>query len=255
MSNLPDKPLCNIGVAITRPTSQATKLTKLIHEAGGHVIQFPLIEIASIADYTGFNRVIAGIGNADWLLFISSNAVQNGMPLLLKQGIPDNIKFAAIGPKTAQALKSFDVDQVLVPEGRFDSESLLALPEMHHMQNKNVLIVRGIGGRELLANTLKARGANVQFAECYRRINPQKDDDILEKAYANQQLQSIIVTSSEAMRYLLDLANNASWLKNINICVNHARIAEQPIAMGLQVSVAEAPGDEAMMSLLINVHS
>ncbi len=255
MAYEPDKPLRNIGIAITRPTGQATKLSKQIEDAGGHVIPFPLIEIVPLVDYTKFNHVIAGIDQVDWLLFISSNAVENGMPLLRKQGIPDKIKFAAIGPKTAQTLNKFGIDKVLIPTGRFDSESLLALPDMQDMQDKAVMIVRGIGGREVLANTLTERGANVRFAECYRRINPQTSCDTLEKAYANQQLQSIIVTSSEAMRYLLDLAGNAHWLKNITICVNHARIAELPLSLGLHVAVADAPGDAAMMDILFKAHN
>jgi len=254
MTSATDKPLRNIGVAITRPSGQATKLTKLIEDAGGRVVPFPLIEIVPLNDYSSFEKVITKLDDYDWLLFISSNAVDNGMPHLVKQGIPSQIKFAAIGPKTAAALANYGVNEVLTPEGRFDSESLLALPEMHTMQNKRVMIVRGIGGRDVLANTLTDRGAHVTFAECYQRINPQTNCDILAKAYANQQLQSIIVTSSEAMRYLFDIVGNADWLKDIHICVNHARIAEQPKAMGFTVSVAEAPGDEAMLRLLFRVH-
>lgn len=244
--------LANIGIAITRPINQATKLTKLIQAAGGSVISFPLIEIVPLDDYSSFNDVINTIGTIDWLLFISSNAVHNGMPLLIEKGIPDTVKFTAIGPKTAEALGEFGVTEVLIPEERFDSESLLLLPEMRDMQGKKVMIVRGLGGREVLANTLQSRGADVTFAECYQRINPQSNDNKLAQAYAKHQLQSIIVTSSEAMRHLLSLADGASWLSTITICVNHARIAEQPLALGLTVAVAKAPGDEAMMDLLMN---
>ncbi|MFW5432352.1 MAG: uroporphyrinogen-III synthase [Methylophilaceae bacterium] len=244
-------PLANISVAITRPVNQAKKLTQRIESAGGNVILYPLIEIVPLEDYSTLKNVIVNINQYDWVLFISSNAVQNGMPHLIKQGIPSTLRFAAIGPKTATALSKFDVNNVLIPSGsRFDSESLLSLPEMYAMQGKKVMIVRGNGGREVLANTLKSRGAEVTFAECYQRINPQSNCDILSKAYANHQLQSIIITSSEAMRYFLDLAENATWLENITICVNHARIAEQPLKMGLNVLTATAPGDEAMMNLL-----
>ncbi len=255
MSALSELALANIGIAITRPINQAKKLTQCIHEAGGSTISFPLIEIAPLTDYTTFEKVIQKVDNIDWLLFISSNAVQNSMPRLIKTGLPDTLRFAAIGPKTAQELGSFGINEVLIPEGRFDSESFLALPEMLDMQGKSVMIVRGVGGRDVLANTLKSRGANVTFAECYQRVNPQTDCDILAKAYANNQLQSIIVTSSEAMRYLLNLAGNADWLKNITICVNHARIAEAPLNLGLNVVVADAPGDKAMMNVLFKAHN
>lgn len=247
------KPLANIGVAITRPKEQAKKLSQLIQEAGGNVISFPLIEITPLSDLTKFYAEISEIASFDWVIFISSNAVQNGMPHLVKSGIPTHLKFAAIGPVTASELQGFGVKQVLTPHDRFDSESLLALPEMQSMQGKKVMIVRGVGGREVLADTLKARGASVTFAECYQRTNPQTNCDVLQQACQNQQLHAIVVTSSEAMRHLLDLAGDANWLKEVSICVNHARIADFALEMGLSIHVAEAAGDEAMFKLLLKI--
>jgi uroporphyrinogen-III synthase len=244
------KPLAGIGVAITRPVEQAKKLTQRINNAGGHVIPFPLIEIVALDDYTQFEQEIANIHDYDWILFISSNAVQNSMPRLIKLGIPTQLQFAAIGPTTAESLKEFGIEKVLIPKDRFDSESLLSLPEMHQMQGKKVMIVRGIGGRDVLANTLMERGAQVTFAECYQRINPQQNCDVLAHAFAKQQLQRIVVTSSEAMRYLLAMAGDADWLKQVTLCVNHARVAEQPLAMDLKVKIANASGDGAMLAIL-----
>lgn len=244
------KLLANFGVAITRPVDQAKKLSQRIQEAGGTIISFPLIEILPLSDYSMFERVISDLTSYDWVIFISSNAVQNGMPRIVKSGVPAHIKYAAIGPVTAQELKQFGVKEVLIPDTRFDSESLLDLPEMHEIINKKIMIVRGVGGREVLAETLKKRGAEVTFAECYRRINPQTNVDLLAKAWGRNQLHAIVVTSTEAMRHLLDLAIDANWLKQVTICVNHARVAELPLQMGLNVQVAESAGDEAMFKLL-----
>jgi len=252
MTVMPELALANIGVAITRPINQAKKLTQLIQAAGGNVITFPLIEITALDDYSAFEQVIADINSYDWILFISSNAVENSLPRLMKQGIPKQLKFAAIGPTTAKSLQAFSIDEVLIPQDRFDSESLLSLPAMHDMQGKKVMIVRGIGGRDVLANTLTERGAQITFAECYQRINPQTNCQVLEQAYNNGKLHAIVVTSSEAMRYLLAMAGESDWLKQITICVNHARVAEQPLEMGLKVKVAKAPGDEAMLESMIN---
>ena len=252
MGATPELALANIGVAITRPIDQAKKLTQLIQTAGGHVIAFPLIAIAELDDYTHFEQVIADINTYDWIIFISSNAVQNSLPKLIKQGIPHHLQFAAIGPTTAQSLQAFGINKVLIPQGRFDSESLLSLPQMQTMQSKKIMIVRGIGGRDVLANTLTERGAQVTFAECYRRINPQTNCQLLAQAYDDGKLQAIVVTSSEAVRYLLAMAGKANWLKKITIYVNHARVAEQPLQMGLHVKIASAPGDEAMLAALIN---
>jgi uroporphyrinogen-III synthase len=262
-----EKPLSGIGIAITRPTDQANKLAKLIRDAGGAPVLFPLIEIAPLSDYSQFETVISKISNYDWAIFISSNAVQNGMPRLLKlglikQGVPDNLQFAAIGPVTSQALIEFGITNVLTPlshiqdddknKARFDSESLLALPEMVDVNNKKVMIFRGQGGREILAETLKKRGAQVAFAECYQRINPQTDCNLLTQLYAENKMHGIVITSSEAMRHLLDLAGSLEWLHNVTLFVNHARIAELPTQKGLKVKVADALGDEAMIKNLIS---
>jgi uroporphyrinogen-III synthase len=244
------QPLANIGVAITRPIDQAKKLSQLIQEAGGTVIPFSLIEIVPLSDYNQFEHAIRHLTSYDWVIFISSNAVQNGMPRMVKSGVPAHLKFAAIGPVTAQELKQFGAKEVLIPQNRFDSESLLALPEMRDMKNKKVMIVRGVGGREVLAETLKTRGAEVTFAECYQRINPQMNTNLLANLYKEKKLHGIVVTSSEAMRHLLDLAGDASWLKQVIICVNHARIAETAINQGLRVRVTESMGDEQMLATL-----
>jgi uroporphyrinogen-III synthase len=248
-----NKTLKGIGIAITRPADQATKLAELICDAGGTAILFPLIEISPLGDYSQFEAVISDITQYDWAIFISSNAVQNGMPRLIKQGAPKNLQFAAIGPVTSKELQSFGVTNVLSPKDRFDSESLLALPEMHDVSNKKVMIFRGVGGRDVLAETLKARGAQVTFAECYQRINPQTDCNLLAQLYAEKKLHSIVVTSSEAMRHLLDLAGAADWLRNVILFVNHARIAELPLQMGLKVKVADALGDEAMLKRFLSL--
>jgi uroporphyrinogen-III synthase len=242
-----NKPLQNIGIAITRPIDQAKKLAALIEKAGGTPIFFPLIEITPLADYSQFEDVISNIETYDWAIFISSNAVQNGMPRIVKNGLPPNLKFAAIGPVTASELQGFGVELVLTPKDRFDSESLLALPEMQDVKDKKILIVRGVGGRDVLAETLKARGAQVTFAECYQRTNPQTNCDLLAQLYADKKLHGIVVTSSEAMRHLLDLAGTVEWLRDITLFVNHARIAELPLQLGLKVLVADELGDKSML--------
>ncbi len=260
MTNQPSTGLlANKGIAITRPVDQAQKLNALVCAEGGTPISFSLIEITTLKDYTRFSQTIAPLAAFDWAVFISSNAVQNAMPRVIKQfgGIPKNLKFAAIGPATAAELGEFGVDDVLTSQGRFDSEALLALPEMQAVNGQNIMLFRGVGGRELLAGTFKARGAKVTFAESYRRINPQTNCLTLEQLWQKQQLHAIVVTSSEAMRYLLQMAcnpqdNSASqWLKNSLLCVNHARVAEPALALDLQVKVADAPGDAAMLDLLI----
>lgn len=242
--------LAGVHIAVTRPPEQATKLTAAIAGAGGTVISFPLLDIKGLDDLSAFHVAVTPLSQFDWAVFISSNAVQYGMPLLQQAGISPALKFAAIGPTTAASLQCFGVTEVLTPSERFDSEALLALPALQQMQGQRVLIVRGVGGREVLADTLKQRGAEVVFGECYRRVNPQSSAQPLKQAYANGQLQGIVVTSSEALRFLLALAGEGDWLKATPVFVNHARIAEQARESGLTAFSADQSGDVAMLSLL-----
>lgn len=250
-------------IAITRPEGQAKKLTELIIRQGGEVLAFPLIAISPLENYDALLQQLKTLAQQDWAIFISSNAVQYGMPHLLKAlgHVPPTLKFAAIGPTTAAELKKFSIDDTLTPNNRFDSESFLALPEMHEVAGKNIVIFRGVGGREVLAETLRQRGARAQFAECYRRINPQTDTRQLVKHWQQHGLDAIVVTSSEAMRNLLQMTEDETsgdfppWLRNTTLCVNHQRIAELPLQKGLKIAIAQAPGDDAMLDCLIQVLS
>lgn len=251
MNNTPDHPLANRGIVVTRPLDQAQALARLVKQAGGEPILFPLLEIVPVQDYARFDAVIDNLENFDWAIFISSNAVQHGMTrLLARRSLPDGLRYAAVGPMTAAELGAFGVQNVQIPADRFDSESLLNLPEMQAVAGKRCVIFRGIGGRDLLANTLTERGAEVVFAECYQRTNPNPDPQPLEKLWKNDGLHALVVTSSEALRNLLDLAKNAEWLKATPIFVNHPRIAEAASAQGLQAITADAPGDAGMLATL-----
>lgn len=247
-----DQLLQGLHIAVTRPAEQARSLCKAIEEHGGVAIEFPLIAVSALDDYQPFEQQITQLPTTDWAIFISSNAVDFAMPHVLKKygHLPEQLRFAAIGHQTANALIQYGVNKVLIPQHRYDSETLLALPEMQNVSGKTIAIFRGVGGRELMAETLKTRGAHVYFAESYQRTNPQKTTELLNSQWQQNRLDAVIVTSSEAMRYLLKMAGNETWLQHATLCVNHERIAEQPTQLGLKVLVAEAPGDEAMLQCL-----
>ena len=96
--------LAGMHIAVTRPPEQATKLTAAITGAGGTVISFPLLDIKGLDDLSAFHAAVTPLSQFDWAVFISSNAVQYGMPLLQQAGISPALKFAAIGPTTAASL-------------------------------------------------------------------------------------------------------------------------------------------------------
>ena len=157
------KELHQTGVVITRPSHQTGEIKALVNDHQGHPIEFPLLEIKSKSQNEVFQNIVLKLDDYDWAIFISSNAVQFGMPAVKHafHTLPQSTQFAAIGPSTQKALKLFDVNDVLIPDENFDSEGLLATKEMNDIKDKKIVIFRGEGGRETLAETLRARGAKV----------------------------------------------------------------------------------------------
>lgn len=250
---MPELPLAGLGIAITRPLEQAQTLAERVRACGGHPILFPLLAIEALDDYGACDAAIARLPQCDWAVFISSNAVEHGMARVRRQfpTLPDGPRYAAVGPASAGCLRQAGVPQVLTPASGFDSEALLALPELQQVQGRRILIFRGQGGRELLAETLRQRGAEVLLAECYRRRNPQADAGDLPRLWHNRQLHAIVVSSSEALRNLLALGEGSNWLHATLLCVNHPRIAALAQRHGLMVATASAPNDEALLQCLI----
>lgn len=168
-------PVCDLqglSVLVTRPAHQADPLCELIERHRGRPLRFPTIEILGPADKTRARQDLLAAADADLLVFVSANAVQYAYPLLPAQ-LPIDIAIAAVGSSTARALREVGLDATLVP-ARMDSEGLLALPALQRIDGRSVCILRGNGGRELLAETLGARGARVRQVEVYRRTLPDR---------------------------------------------------------------------------------
>ncbi len=237
--------LAGLKVLVTRPRDQAGSLALAIQQAGGKAILFPLLDIAPVADVTHLHQQLAQ--RFDLAIFISPNAVQYGMAAItaVHADLPPLV--ATIGQGSARALREAGVTSVIAPAERYDSEGLLALPELADMTGKRVLILRGDGGRELLGDTLKARGASVEYATCYQRSKPTNSLSDLEQCNPDV----ITVTSSEALAHLGDMIGNAVVWKSLPLFVPHARIAANASQLGWQDIVHTAAGDDGLLASLI----
>ncbi len=150
--------LAGRGVLVTRPAAQAEPLCRLIEAAGGRAIRFPTIAIEPAAD-AGTRARLAEPW--DLLYFVSPNAVEQALALVPDGRWPRVSWVAAVGRGTAKALEAAGRAPDLVPSERYESEALLAMPELADMRGRRVLIVRGEGGRGLFAEAMTARGAEV----------------------------------------------------------------------------------------------
>ena len=243
------RPLEGRGIVVTRPAHQSAHLAQLIRAEGGNPILFPVIEIIAVDDLQPLLAVIERLDEVDLAIFISPNAVNKAMNLIkARRALPARLRFAAIGRGSVRELKHFGVTEVIAP-ARFDSEALLELPEMQDIAGKRVVIFRGDCGRELLGDALAARGATIEYAECYRRGRPQVDAAPLLKVWARNELHALTVTSSEGLHNLFDLVGKLgqSWLRKTPLFVPHARIGETARELGLSCVVLTAQGDEGLV--------
>lgn len=253
MSVSAPKPLAGRGIVITRPAHQAQMLAAQVRAAGGRVILFPTIEITEPENLRPFHAVVDRLQDFDVAIFVSPNAVSRAFDLIAaRRTLPRNLVIAAMGDATVGALQSRGVPGIIAPVHSFDSEALLALPAFQQAKGKRVVIVRGQGGRELLGATLIARGAHVEYAECYRRIVPKASPAPLYEAWSRNELHAFVVTSSIGLKNLFEMigAAGAERLAVTPVFVPHSRIAENAATRGLQKVVVTAAGDAGVAAAL-----
>lgn len=246
--------LRGLSVVVTRPASQAAGFQHLLGQAGATAVLFPVIAIVPPENQAVAKAVLAGLDAYDTAIFISANAVRFGLELLdetLQQCLR-RLVIGAVGKQTAEALQQCGYPVQWVPGGAFTSEAFLALPETQQLAGRRILIFRGEGGRELLAESLQRRGASVDYVEVYRRVRPKIDANCLKQRHKQQQLDIIAITSSEGLLNLLAMLDNPDWIKTVPLLVGSQRIGETARQTGFtgSIVIADNPSDKAMMQAL-----
>jgi len=245
------KPLAEKGIVVTRPAHQAGELARRIKAVGGSPLLFPTIEIRDIEDPVPLLGLIDRLDQFDLAVFVSPNAAEKGMALVTaRRAWPGKLKVVAVGGGGVRALERHGVTGVMAPTGRFDSEALLDLPALALVYGKRIVVFRGVGGRELLSDTLRERGAVVEYAECYQRVRPELDAGLLLRAWAGNKLDAITVTSSEGLRNLFEMVGTPGRerLQRTPLFVPHPRIAGAAGRLEVQRVVVTGPGDEGLLT-------
>lgn len=249
-------------VLVTRPRRQALEFMQQIEKHGGTALSFPSIEIQAIELDSSLVDLLTKINSYDMLIFISANAVNYCASLLQKLNIdPQEIrpKVAVIGKATSAAATAAGFIVSIRPGHGFNSDALLALAELQseQLQSKQVLIVRGCGGLEQLANALIQRGAEVSFAEVYERKIPVHDGQIkrqqLSQNWAKLAISDITVTSNESLQNLYDMLENPgkNEMLNTHLIVPSQRCAQLAKQLGFQsFSVAQSACNQHMMEAI-----
>lgn len=235
-------------VLVTRPEQQANSLCELIEQAGGTAIRFPVIDIKAVEDIS-----CPDLSDIDVIIFVSRNAVNHFMAGI-KTDLPPQLTWVAVGKGTAQTMNQQGLKVDLQPTQAVGSEGLLLLPEFEQVAGKNILVVRGKGGRELLADTLTARGAKISYLALYERCLPLVDDD---QCQAVLKADSIVCTSVAGVTNLTQLLqNNIDAILLKPLLVLSERIKQHALSLGFSnVVVTDDASDQSIMQRLMEMEN
>lgn len=240
-------------VVVTRPAAQAQELLQALEQAGASPLAFPTLAIEPREPDLADRQKILDLDRYYAVICVSANAARLGLDLLADfwPQWPLAQHWFAVGPATGEAMSDWGLNLTVAPQGA-TSETLLDQPLLHAVAEQRILILRGEGGRETLADVLRQRGARVDYLELYRRVKPDTDPRPLLALLDAPRLPILTVTSGEGLRNLMALAGNR--LKRLQQCpllVVSGRLAAFARKQGFTtVWQAASPDMDDMMAAL-----
>jgi len=241
-------PLNGLKVLVTRPEQQAQNISDMITASGGQAIAFPVIDIVPTERQAWPQFVLA---EQDMIIFVSRNAVTHFVSAL-KAPLAEHIQLVSVGAGSAASMRSHGLRVDIQPDQSIGSEGLLLMSELDDMVGKKVLIVRGRGGRELLADTLVQRGASVHYLEVYERALPKPSAKQCEQALISD---CVVCTSVEGVKNLSKLLQKGlKTLLDKPMLVVSERIKNYAATLGFQhIIVTTNVSDDAVLEQLIKM--
>jgi uroporphyrinogen III methyltransferase/synthase len=304
-----------LTAVLTRPAGQSSALAAALEREGIDAFDFPLIEIAAVADDAPLRTALGSLERYALVVFVSPNAIERALAAVPGFVWPAQVPIGVVGPGSVAELARHGIAApayvVIAPAGadaegapgvrgeagkageptdanlaaggaaasesengngngngngdsgtRFDSEALFAALSarlgLAALSGRPVLIVRGDGGREWLADRLREAGAQVEPVCAYRRVVPAPGADAWSRVRAllRGAPHAWLLTSSEGVRNLIALAGAAldpadrAALLHAPLVVPHPRIAETARTAGFDTITASGPGDARILAAM-----
>jgi uroporphyrinogen III methyltransferase/synthase len=249
------RPLFGKKVLITRSRTQASKLRGMLAELGAQPVEIPAIQIVPLEDYTELDGALARLGDFQWVIFASSNAVDSVFARLERHHRDTRafggVQVGAIGPATADALSRRGIIADFVPT-RPVSEAVLAELSDRDWAGVPVLLPGADIGRDVLAQGLARSGAKPERIAAYRTV-PAAGMSVKAREALDGGVDVVTFTSSSTVRNLVEaLDGDGSGLKSsIIACIGPATAATAR-ELGLQVDlVADDHTVEGLVEALV----
>ncbi|MCC3704719.1 uroporphyrinogen-III synthase [Rouxiella badensis] len=243
-------------ILVTRPSPSGEQLVARLRQLGRVAYHSPLIEFAPGSELTALPGMLASLVPQDLIFVLSQHAVNYADRALRQhaQHWPDFVSYYAIGRTTGLLMHRATSLPIVYPQDGETSETLLQLPALQSLKGRNALILRGNGGRELLADTLKERGVNITYCECYRRSPLHYDGSEQSSSWQRAGVNTLVVTSGEMLQQLYTLVPDyyrTTWLLSCTLIVVSERLATLARQLGWQsIRVAENADNDALIRAL-----
>ena len=257
---VPSNALQGLSVLITRPEGQGDSLVELLNSQGASVVHVPLMRIEAVTDPNIVARARQRVANLDQYeaaIFISSNAARFGLDLIDQfwPQFPVDVEVVAIGPTTAAMLSELSVP-ILTPASGSQSEDLLDMPAFQNVSGSRIAIFRGVGGRELLAQSLEERGARVDYIECYCRAETSVGSAELLTTVKERSVDAVVVTSGQILEMLNRLVDIKEHGWNLlPVVVPSIRVRDLALKAGFEhVIVSEGATDASILKALAELN-
>jgi len=210
-----NRPLFGKRIVVTRARQQASDLARILSEKGADVIEFPTIRIEPLKSYKEIDAEIKNLPGYDWLIFTSVNGVDHFFQRLFaaKKDVRSlaNIKLAAIGPTTQEALENKGLLVDLLPK-EFVAESVVkAFKEKVDLKGKKILIPRAKEARDLLVKELEKEGAAVKAVPVYKTVVDREGKKEILESFKEFPPDVVTFTSSSTVKNFVELAGKESF--------------------------------------------
>ncbi|MBF0386383.1 MAG: uroporphyrinogen-III C-methyltransferase [Candidatus Omnitrophica bacterium] len=195
-------------ILVTRPEHQAAEISALLKGHGAYVTAIPLIEIVPAPDTLKIRSTLKNIKVYDWVIFTSVNGVDLFLKAMSRNKLPRshlrNIKFAAIGRKTADILVKAGLKVALIPKD-FVQESLADELIRKVSQDARLLLVHAEGSRPVLEQKLLSAGFTIDTVGIYKSLPVLKNHARIRMMLARKQLDAVLLTSSSCVDSFADI--------------------------------------------------
>ncbi|MDU8923464.1 uroporphyrinogen-III synthase [Pasteurellaceae bacterium LIM206] len=249
-----------MAVLVMRPGDKGNRLTEMLNKSGIAALHLPFFEITAGRELNDLPLKMNQLKAGDYVVAVSQNAVDYAAETFQHAGFRwrNDLRYFAVGQQTAAYFAGLSEQAVAYPFRQETSEGLLNLTPMQQLKNRQVLLLRGNGGRDLLPTQVAARGGAIEVIECYQRRPLQYDNIEQTSIWKRAGIRTLLVTSAEILNTLIDFVppEEHDWLRGCRLITVSSRIEKLARKFGwTDVTVAAKADNNTLLQTILTLTS